>query len=204
MCFSASAVFGLYQVDGLHPRALFESMPHMREVGSYFVTIPYSFGNSDTGYFGRVLSVADSTTIGVPALDYEDEHDAGSFYDFDYSASRHGTTIHCSEPCIAVQYAEESETGTGTPWMLPFMVVLTPRGHYSRNATFSSPSWSTGITEIALSVVVDFFPVDDLYLDGDSMEFQEWYMVPDGTGGYATMSVQPGQHHLYTTNPEHG
>ena len=174
----------------------------MPEFGFDFVTIPYNFGDSDIGYMGRVLSVVDSTTISVPAIGYEAQHDAGSFYDFEFQMSRHGTTIHCSEPCIGVQYAKESQTADSTPWMLPFMLVLTPRGHYSRNTTFSSPSWATGSTEVALSVVVDFFPVDDLYMDGVSMEFLEWNIVPDGTGAYATVTVETGQHSLYTTNPE--
>ena len=179
-------------------------MPYMQEIGYDFITIPYYFGKSATGYMGRVLSVVDSTTISVPAFDYEAQHDAGSFYDFAFPMSREGTPIHCSQPCVAVQYANESMTGDGTPWMLPFMLVLTPRGQYSRNATFSSPSWASGNTQVALSIAVDFFPVNDLYLDGVSLEFLEWKITPDGTGAYAAMTLQPGQHNLYTTNPENG
>ena len=179
-------------------------MPSVDEFGFDFVTVPYHLGDSDIGYMGRVLSVVNSTTISVPTEGYEAEHDAGSFYDFDFPMSRHGTHIHCSQPCIAVQYAKESETVDSTPWMLPFMLVLTPLGHYTRNTTFSSPSWATGSTQLALSVVVDFFPVDDLYLDEINMEFLEWTITPDGTGAYATMSVETGQHNLYTTEAEHG
>ena len=179
-------------------------MPYMHEVGYDYVTIPYSFGESDTGYMGRVLSIFNSTTVRVPALDYEAQHDAGFFYDFEFPLSRHGTIIQCSQPCIAVQYAKESETVDSSPWMLPFMVVLTPRGHYSRNATFSSPSWAGGSTEVALSVVVDFSPVDDLYLDGFNLEYLDWNTAPDGTSLYATVTVQTGEHNLYTTDPEHG
>ena len=196
--------FGLFQVDGLYPRALFESMPYMREVGFDFITMPYKFGNSDTGYVVRILSVANSTIISLPAFEYEDELDAGSFYEFEYPKSIHGTAIHCSEPCIAVQYAKESPIADGTPWMLPFMVVLTPLGYYSRSATFATPSWVGELTEVALSIIVDFFPVDDLYLDGNSTEFLEWHFAPNGIGAYATVPLQPGQHHLYTTDPEHG
>ena len=179
-------------------------MPFTHESGHDFVTIPYHLGDSDIGYMVRVLSIVDSTTISIPAFDYEAQHQAGSYYDFDFPMSRHGTTIHCSQPCIAVQYAKESETAEDTPWMLPFMLVLTPRGQYSRNTTSSSPSWATGSTQVALSVVVNFFPVDDLYMDGVSMEFLEWTTAPDGTGAYAIGTVQAGQHNLYTTNPEHG
>ena len=179
-------------------------MPSMHGFGFDFVTIPYDFGDGDIGYIGRVLSVVNSTTISVPAMGYEAVHDAGSFYDFEYHQSRHGTTIHCSQPCIAVQYAKESETVDSTPWILPFMLVLTPLGHYSRNATFSSPSWAASSTQVALSVLVDFFPVDDLYMDGINMEFLEWNIIPDGTGAYATVTVETGQHNLYTTDPEHG
>ena len=196
--------FFWYQVDGLHPRALFESMPYTREVGFDYVTMPYNFGSSDTGYIVRILSVSNSTIISLPAFEHEDELDAGSFYEFEFPTSAHGTAIHCSEPCIAVQYAKESQTVDGTPWMLPFMVVLTPLGHYSKSATFATPSWVGGLTEVALSLIVDFYPADDLYLDGNSTESLEWNIAPDGIGAYATVPLQPGQHHLYTTDPEHG
>ena len=137
----------------------------------------------------------------MPALGYDAVYDAGTLYEMDYPSSRHGTPIHCSQPCIAVQYAKEAQSGAP---MLPFMLVLTPREHYSRDVVFSSPSWVTETTEIALSLMVDFFPVDDLYLDGVSLDYLDWQIAADATGAFATVSIEPGKHQLYTLDPEHG
>ena len=190
-------------MDGLYPRALFESMPYIHEAGRDFVTIPYHFGISNSGYMVRVIIISNSTTVNIPALGYEEEHSAGSFYEFEFFNTPHGTAVRCSRPCITVQYAKESQTADSTPWILPFMVVLTPVGHYSTNATFSTPSWAGSLADIALSLVVDFFPVEDLYLDGNSTESLDWYVAPQNLGAYATVTVQPGQHSLYTIDPEH-
>jgi hypothetical protein len=180
-------------------------MPFMNELGSTFVTAPYHFGDSNVGYTVRVLSVSNGTTIGVPALSYEGVHDAGSFHSFDYPFTRFGTTIHCSQPCIAVQYAKEAVPGDGPGgvYMMPFMLVLTPHGRYTKEVVFSSPAWATDTTAIALSLVTDFFPVDDVYLDGVNLDYLNWMIAPDGTGSFATVNITTGQHRLFTFGEGH-
>ena len=178
-------------------------MPFNAELGMRYVTAPYHFGQNDRGCQVRVISVSDDTTISVVATGYEAVHDAGSFYHFDYPLSRQATPVYCSEPCLVVQYAKDAEEG-GTPNNLfSFMLVLTPTEHFLTYAIFSTDSvGSDSDTDNALSLVVDFYPVDDLYLDGVNLEYLDWVMAAEGTGWYATMSIDPGFHTLYTTNTD--
>ena len=179
-------------------------MPYMNELGWNYVTAPYHFGDSRVGYTVRVLSISNGTTISVLAFEYEGVHDAGDVYEFDYQLSRIGTSIRCSQPCIAVQYAKESEpVDSSNVYMMPFMLVLTPREYYVRDVVFSSPAWATNATAIALSLVVDFYPVEDLYLDGVNLDYLGWQVAAGGTGAFAEVSITPGQHQLFVVDPGH-
>ena len=197
---------GHAHVNGRLPRHLFGSMPYVKELGwKTYVTVPYHFGEDDAGYIVRVLSVASETRIVVPAFGYDVVHDAGTFYEFDYGTNRQGTTVYCSRGCTVAQYTKEAEAGgsPGQDGIMPFMLVLTPDIYYSRDVFFSSPSWASNAS-LALSLVVNFYPVDDLYLDGVSLVDLSWQIAPDGAGAFATVPIQPGQRHLYTQLYGHG
>ncbi len=53
-------------------------------------------------------------------------------------------------------------------------------------------------------MVVDFYPVEDLYLDGVNLDYLGWQVAAGGTGAFATVSIAPGQHQLHTVNQAHG
>lgn len=179
-------------------------MPRAQDVGTTFSTAPLHFGWQG-GYGMRVLSIADGTTINVPAVGQEVNLDAGEFLEFVIPANSQGALITCSQPCIAAQFANQAFEGSspGERHMNPFMLILTPVEHYSVDVVFSTPSFETS-TLMAMSIIVDFYPVEDLYLDEVSLEDLEWQPTVGSTDSYhVSLSLEPGQHTLYTLDPDH-
>ena len=84
--------------------------------------------------------------------------------------------------------------------------VLTPIENFSRNTVFSSPAWASANTDTALSRMVDFYPVDGLYLDGVNLDYLDWNVAGGNTAAFATVYLSHGHHHLYcsATNHENG
>ena len=46
--------------------------------------------------------------------------------------------------------------------------------------------------------------ISDLYLDGVNLDYLNWQITGAATGAFATVSIEPGQHHLYTLGQGHG
>lgn len=181
-------------------------MPYQHELGTDYLTTSYHFGSNSNGYYVRVLSIADGTTVSVPGLGYSGVHDVGSFHEFEYPLMRQATPISCSQPCIVAQYAYRSGVGDspGAYNLNPFMLILTPKNAYSTNAIFATSGiGDNALTRNALSLSVNFYPVDDLYLDDESLEDLDWMSAPGLTGWFATMTISHGTHHLYTLDPDH-
>lgn len=178
-------------------------MPSFKNLGSNYVTVPLAFGSNNAGYFVRVVSTHDDTVVECNEMSIFEGVLAGEFLEFDYPSAHGATQVSCSHPCLVAQYTKEDRS-TDNSFNLPqagFMVVVTPEGGFSDDVTFQTPSsTSSAFTTIILSIVVFDGPVNDLNLNGVSLNNLDWQTVVGEDHVYALTEITPGMYRLYTYN----
>ena len=79
--------------------------------------------------------------------------------------------VQCSNPCYVVEIAKATYNAGGDlfGWMGGILVPLTPSDQYSDDLLLTTP-YADDKTVALLSIIVNGYPVQDLYLDGESID----------------------------------
>ena len=121
--------------------------------------------------------------------------------EFDYDTTDGATRITCSNPCLAAQYVKRNIAGGSTAESGAYMATLTPDTAFASDVHFSVPPLSGESSALtSLSVVVNSYPVDYLYLNGDSLESLAWLEIQAGGRWYATVDITTQDNNLYSTS----
>lgn len=179
-----------------------EYIPPLEALGTDYTTFPTEHGESSYGYRVKVIASEDSTFVSVPSEGHNTVIDFGDVFDFVYSDLRSAVTIHCSAPCMAVQYINTArQSGSTTRTLGSFMIVLIPDSQFVDDVIFNTPLFLTteSSSVAALSIVTDYEPTDGPYLNGADLSTLNWQSTADGLKYYATLEISAGFYTLDST-----
>lgn len=177
-------------------------MPALNELGTEYTTFSVHFGG-DGGYEVRVIAIADDTDVTVPAFSTSLTLDTGKFHVIDNPVTRLGFRVSCSKPCQVVQYLRSIPAGGDTGFhMATFMAVLVPDEQSSNHLVFTVPRMieSSSDMKAAISIIINTFPVTDLYLNETSLADLNWQPVEDSINWFATMEIETGFYQLFSSD----
>jgi hypothetical protein len=175
-------------------------MPNMEELGTRYTSFPIHFGG-EGGYEVRTIAVENDTDVTVPAFSTSETLNMGEFHTADNTVTELGFTIHCSKPCMVVQYMRNLPMGGNTDtYMSMFLTVLTPDDNLSNNLVFTVPTWIGSADGMgALSIIVDTYPVTGLHLNDTSLADLDWQPLEDSTNWVATLEIEHGFYQMYSS-----
>ncbi len=175
----------------------------MDELGTEYTSFSIHFGG-EGGYEVRVIAIEDGTDVTVPAFSTSLTLNMGEFHVIDNPTTVFAFKMTCSKPCMAVQYVRSLPAGGNTgEHMGAFKAVLTPDERASNNLIFTVPLMMTHQPDVkaAISIIVNTNPVTGLYLNDTSLADLDWQPVDDSSNWFATVDIEYGLCHIYTTEP---
>jgi hypothetical protein len=180
-----------------------DAMPGVDALGTEYITFPNAGGLEREGYYIQVVSVSDGTVVSIPEEGLTVELAAGEFISEMFVDSNMSTFVSCSSPCLVVEYGcQDSESSSGDLRTGPYMITLTPAKLLSTDLVFTTSVRSTfegTRTVLALVVEGSDEPVTNLYLDGVSLESEDWQLVDQSDHQYVMgLLLETGFHHLYS------
>lgn len=179
-----------------------ESMPRMDQLGTEYTSFPPHFGG-DGGYEVRIIAAHDDTDVTVPAFQTSLTLDSGDFHVIDNPETGAALWMTCSKPCMAVQYLRSlPQGGQADEYLAAFLAVLTPDVMSSSDLVFTVPrTRDNPYFRAGLSLIVNTFPITDLFLNDTSLADLDWQSVEGSGNWFATLEIEHGLYRLYSSVP---
>ena len=171
--------------------SIVSSVPSLDQYGPDFIAVPIT-GPLATGYFLRVVAAENDTVVTIDQ-DTDIELDQGDIFTIDRPFFGNITHVICSKDCYVWQIAY-STTGT----MGAFMMGLNSMDQFYNASDFTTMDYHH---PHHVTIVVDGIPpMDDIYLDGASLEDADWQRV--GNVSFAYVDVSRGFHQMRSETKE--
>lgn len=167
-----------------------EQIPPLATWGRTYVTVPLV--RRKAGDIFRIITGKDNNLIKISDEAFELEKE-GDFVELDIP-SNESHIITCSESCLVTLYCK----GKNIDGVLadPFMMLLPPTEQFSNSYIFATPDDERVKKEFDnfLTIVVKTHDKDGVILDRESLDDEDWQIVPGSEYSYLRKEISSGIH----------
>ncbi len=179
---------------------ILEAAPPVSEWGTEFIVGPiFGRSNNTVGYLVRIVGAHPDTraTLKGATILSEQTVERGMFVTVAVNNTSEVVTVHCSKPCMVIQYNKGQRAYTNTNTRTdPFMMTIVANDHFVNQLSFNTPtdfdeSHDTRAFDNYITIVVQDSAKNDVRLNNwPIFEFtdSEWTTV--GMPAYAIVSFR--------------